>query len=153
MLLPQILPIPWDKSNTFWESPAYSIFRNIDDGPESRRNRLVLRAFQFTELRELYLNTLLECADSILQAPVGAPASGVGWLESEVTRVADQIREANYADPSREAYTNADWDESIAPVTKLRLEPPSDDPSASESSLPIYDRTLRARIRCAERRR
>ena len=168
LLLPQILPIPWDKSNTFWESPAYSIFRNIDDGPESRRNRLVLRAFQFTELRELYLNTLLECADSILQAPVGAPASGVGWLESEVTRVADQIREANYADPSREAYTNADWDESIgfltdwartrsdlvrAPVTKLRLEPPSDDPSASESSLPIYDRTLRARIRCAERRR
>ncbi len=117
LLLPQILPIPWDKSNTFWESPAYSIFRNIDDGPESRRNRLVLRAFQFTELRELYLNTLLECADSILQAPVGAPASGVGWLESEVTRVADQIREANYADPSREAYTNADWDESIGFLT------------------------------------
>src|SRR5947208_11499674 len=66
--------------------PGLFHFRNIDDGPESRRNRLVLRAFQFTELRELYLNTLLECADSILQAPVGAPASGVGWLEPEVTR-------------------------------------------------------------------
>src|SRR5206468_665009 len=95
--------LPWDKSNTFWESPAYSIFRNIEDGPEGRRNRLVVRAFQFTELRELYLNTLLECADSILQAPAGAPAPVVGWLESEVTRMADQIREANYADPSREA--------------------------------------------------
>ena len=109
--------LPWDKSNTFWESPAYSIFRNIDDGPESRRNRLVLRAFRFTELRELYLSTLLECADSILQAPVVTATPTVGWLESEVTRMADQIREANYADPSREVYTNADWDESIRFLT------------------------------------
>ena len=38
--------LPWDKSNTFWESPNYSIFRNIEDGPDSHRNRLVLRALQ-----------------------------------------------------------------------------------------------------------
>src|SRR5882672_4100321 len=36
--------LPWDKSNTFWESPSYSILRNIEDGTESKRNRLVLRA-------------------------------------------------------------------------------------------------------------
>ena len=24
--------LPWDKSNTFWESPSYSILRNIEDG-------------------------------------------------------------------------------------------------------------------------
>jgi spore coat protein H len=127
--------LPWDKSNTFWESPSYSIFRNIEDGPDNRRNRLVLRAFKDPELRELYLNTLLECADSILQAPVVTPTPSptptptpvptpsptpgpeIGWLESEVTRMADQIRDANYADPSREVYTNADFDESIPFLT------------------------------------
>ena len=115
--------LPWDKSNTFWESPSYSIFRNIDEGTESRRNRLVVRALKDTELRELYLNTLLECAESIMQpavtaarvSPAASPA--IGWLESEVTRMADQIRAANYADPSREIYTNADWDESIRFLT------------------------------------
>lgn len=110
--------LPWDKSNTFWESPDYSIFRNIEDGPENRRNRLVLRALRYTDLRELYLNTILECADSILQAtvvtPPPAPGATIGWLESEVTRIADQIRAADYADPSREFFTNADWDASVA---------------------------------------
>src|SRR3954468_17518212 len=48
--------LPWDKSNTFWESPFYSIFRNIQDGPEPKRNQLVLRALRDRELRELYLN-------------------------------------------------------------------------------------------------
>jgi len=114
--------LPWDKSNTFWET-AYSIFRNIEDGPESHRNKLVVRALQYTDLRELYLNTILECADSILQAPVVTPApaptpgSTIGWLESEVTRIGDQIRAATYADPSREVYTNADFDESIRFLT------------------------------------
>jgi hypothetical protein len=36
---------------------------------------------------------------------------------SEVTRIADQIRAANSADPSREVYTNADWDESVRLLT------------------------------------
>ncbi len=115
--------LPWDKSNTFWESPAYSIFRNIEDGPESKRNRLVVRALKDTELRELWLNTLLECADSIMQPPVvtstpsATPVSTIGWLQSEVTRMADQIRAADYADPAREVYTNADFDESIRFLT------------------------------------
>jgi spore coat protein CotH len=121
--------LPWDKSNTFWAAPDYSIFHNIMDGPESHRNRLVLRALQNADLRELYLNTILECADSILLAPVVTPAPiptpaptptpgpTIGWLESEVTRIADQIRDADYADPSREVYTNADWDESIRFLT------------------------------------
>jgi spore coat protein CotH len=103
--------LPWDKSNTFWESPSYFILRNIEDGPEGKRNRLVLRALNDPELRELWLNTILECADSIMQP--SAVNSTIGWLESEVTRMADQIREADYADPSREVFTNADWDASI----------------------------------------
>jgi len=100
--------LPWDKSNTFWESPSYSILRNVEDGADARRNRLVVRALQETDLRELWLNTILECADSIMQ-PVGETA----WLLSEVTRISDQVRAANNADPSREVYTNADFEESI----------------------------------------
>jgi hypothetical protein len=116
--------LPWDKSNTFWEI-AYSIFRNIEDGPENHRNRLVLRALRYTDLRELYLNTILECAGSILEVPAATPTSPptptasptVGWLEAEVKHEADQIRAATYADPAREVYTNADFDESIRFLT------------------------------------
>lgn len=119
--------LPWDKSNTFWESPSYSILRNVEDGTESHRNRLVIRALNDPELRALWWSTLLECADSIMQPAVAGvpatpttpavPAIETPWLEYEVTRIANQIREANYADPSREVYTNADWDESIRFLT------------------------------------
>jgi spore coat protein CotH len=119
--------LPWDKSNTFWESPSYSIFRNIEDGTESKRNKLVIRALKDTDLRELWLNTILECADAIMQPAVAAvPATPTTpalapvetpWLEYQVTRIAAQIQAANYADPSREVYTNADWDESIRFLT------------------------------------
>jgi spore coat protein H len=104
--------LPWDKSNTFWESPSYSILRNIEDGPESKRNRLVVRALRESDLRELWLSTILECADSIMQ-----PADTTPWLLSEVTRISDQIRAATYADPAREIYTNADFDESVRFLT------------------------------------
>jgi hypothetical protein len=68
----------------------------------------VVRALRETDLRELWLSTLLECADSIMQ-----PAGDTTWLLSEVTRISDQIRAANNVDPSREVYTNADFEESI----------------------------------------
>jgi len=113
--------LPWDKSNTFWESPSYSILRNIEDGTESKRNQLVLRALKDTDLRELWLNTILECADSIMQPAVAAnattPAVATPWLEYEVARVAGQITAATYADPSREIFTNADFDESVRFLT------------------------------------
>jgi spore coat protein H len=115
--------IPWDKSNTFWESASYSILRNVEDGTESKRNRLVLRALKETDLRELWLDTILECADAIMRPAVAAvPATpttpavaaiDTPWLQYEVARIAAQIQAANGADPSREVYTNADWDESI----------------------------------------
>jgi hypothetical protein len=113
--------LPWDKSNTFWESPSYSILRNIEDGTESKRNRLVLRALKDTDLRELWLNTILECADSIMQPAVAAtdttPAVATPWLQYEVARIANQITAATYADPSREVFTNADFDASVAFLT------------------------------------
>jgi spore coat protein H len=105
--------LPWDKSNTFWDGPNYSVFRNLEDGPEDHRNRLVLRALQEPDLRQLYLDTLLECADSALEgatAQAGDTPAQPGWLEREVSRVYDQIRAAALADTiifTNEQFENA----------------------------------------------
>jgi len=96
--------IPWDKSNTFWDSPSYSIFHNIVDGPESHRNKLVVRALRDPELRELYLNTLLEAADSVMAPPEdrqNAASTVAGWLEAEVNYEYAQIHDFDVADPVR----------------------------------------------------
>lgn len=111
--------IPWDKSNTFWD-PYYSVFRNVDDGQEDHRNRLVLRAFQEPDLRQLYLDTLLECADSAAEGFVPAtntaPAQP-GWLESEVLRVYNQIHAAALEDTL--IFTNEDFEKAIVDVTNF----------------------------------
>jgi spore coat protein H len=95
--------IAWDMSNTFWEGPAYSVFRNIDGGDETHRNRLVIRALKDTELRELYLDTLLECADSAVED---------SWLEAEVLNDAAQIRPAVVLDTFKITSTD-DFDKAI----------------------------------------
>jgi hypothetical protein len=81
--------LPWDKSNTFWATPDYWILRNIKDGPENFRNRLVLRALSYDDLRDEYLNTLVESADSALQD---------AWLEQEVSTQYERIRSAALSD-------------------------------------------------------
>jgi spore coat protein CotH len=96
--------IPWDKSQAFWESPSpdYYIFRNIEDGQPSHRNRLVVRAMGETELREFYLDTLLACADLALEPAVSpVDSEPLGWLEAEMIREYGQIRTAVYADPDK----------------------------------------------------
>jgi len=108
--------IPWDKSETFWEAPSpnYSIFRNIEDGPQDHRNRLVTRALADAELRKLYLDTLLECADSA-SSTAGAkptdPPFEQGWLEREVDREYEQIRAAALSDTL--IFTNAQFEAAI----------------------------------------
>lgn len=119
--------IPWDKSNTFWESPFYSIFRNITDGPENHRNQLVLRALRDPELRSLYLNTLLEAADSAVAEPEArqhAAAETVGWLEAEVEYEYQQIRVADGLDPVK-IHSNGQFDtgvEALRNFARLRSE-------------------------------
>jgi hypothetical protein len=65
------------------------------------RNRLVLRALQEPDLRQLYLDTLLECAASAEEgsaaATVTTPAQP-GWLEREIGREYEQIRAAALED-------------------------------------------------------
>jgi len=120
--------IPWDKSNTFWK-PDYSIFRNIDDGLRNHQNRLAIRALADPELRELYLSTILKCADSILADPALTPAPALttapgvelalaapgtpGWLETEINREYAQIHSAGLDDPVK-PYSNGEFEDSIA---------------------------------------
>ena len=107
--------IPWDKSNTFWEDPFYSIFRNITDGPENRRNQLVLRAMRDAELRELYRTTLLEAADSALGPPEprqNAASETLGWLEAEVEYEYQQIRLADALDTAK-IHSNGQFEDGV----------------------------------------
>lgn len=119
--------IPWDKSNTFWEDPFYSIFRNITDGPENHRNQLVVRAMRDPELRELYRATLLEAADSALGDPETrqhAAADTTGWLEAEVDYEYQQIRVADSLDTVK-IHSNTDFEtgvEKLRNFARLRSE-------------------------------
>src|SRR5262245_15365397 len=96
--------LPWDKSNTFWESPGYWIFRNIRDGAPDHRNRLVLRALTYDDLRDEYLNTLLESADSAAES---------GWLEARVGECYDLIKAAATSDTTK-PFTNEQFETAIA---------------------------------------
>jgi len=121
--------LPWDKSNTFWTTP-YFIFQNFENGIPTHRNKLVLRALAYTDLRELYLDTILECANSILADPTltpsglvpdgvvltPAPAGQPGWLEAEIAREYAQIRQAALDDPVK-PYTNEQFEQSIVDLT------------------------------------
>jgi hypothetical protein len=90
--------IPWDKSESFKGGVAASIWRNLDDVPSSRQNVLLSRAMQVPELRGLFLDTVLQCADAALGEEAG---SGAGWLEGEIRRAYDQIRDAVLEDPQK----------------------------------------------------
>ena len=99
--------LPWDKSNAFWDV-NFSIFRNIQDGPEDHRSLLAVRALQEPDLFQLYLDTMLDCATFALQ---GATPSDPGWLEAEINREDDQIHAAALADTS--LFTNAEFEQAI----------------------------------------
>ena len=103
--------LPWDKSNTFWNAPAVDlpIFRNIVDGPEDQRDVLVLRAFQEPDLLNLYLDTLLECANLDQQ---NATPDQPGFLEAEANREFAQIHAASLKDTS--LYTNDEFEQAVA---------------------------------------
>jgi spore coat protein CotH len=87
--------LPWDKSEAFKEGAGRSVFRGITDVPEEQQNRLLKRALAYPDLYALYLNTLLETAQSLGPTVAGEP----GWLETEVAREYEQIRDAAHADP------------------------------------------------------
>jgi spore coat protein H len=95
--------IPWDKSEAFKMGPLYPIVTNITDVPESARNRLMDRAMAVPELRDLYFDTLLACA---------AIARTDAWLEREILREYDQIRQAALDDPMK-PFTNDEFENDV----------------------------------------
>ncbi|OFW18031.1 MAG: hypothetical protein A3H97_04055 [Acidobacteria bacterium RIFCSPLOWO2_02_FULL_65_29] len=103
--------IPWDKSQAFLGGYTYSIWKNITDVPSAQRNRLMTRVLAYQDLYDLYLDTLLECVRSA-EDPTGF-SDGKGWLEHEIQREYDQIRDAALADPDK-PFTNAQFEQAIA---------------------------------------
>lgn len=77
--------IPWDKSEAFKSGVTHSIWSNIQDVPTWLRNRLMDRAMAIPELFDLYLDSLLKAAEI---------ARSGGWLEQQVLRGYEQIRQA-----------------------------------------------------------
>jgi hypothetical protein len=107
--------IPWDKSEAFKGGINYGILHNIADVPSWRQNQLMKRALGYRDLYDLYLDTLLECARSVSERETASP-NGPGWLEREIQREYEQVRDAALADPLK-PYTN---DEFAAAIDALR---------------------------------
>jgi hypothetical protein len=84
--------IPWDKSEAFKNGFDYGIFHNISDVPSLQQNRLMTRILRYPDLAELYLEILLEGAQSIDDRT--GSQDGRGWLEREIEREYGQIRDA-----------------------------------------------------------
>ncbi len=94
--------LPWDKDLVFW-AKDYDIFQGVDD------NVLAKRALAVPSLYRLYLETLIECAAKAEERE--SPDSPTGWLEAEVRRTFDQIREAAHSDGNKRFDTERFEDE------------------------------------------
>ena len=78
--------IPWDKSNTFWKPIERDIYFNFET------NVLTNRALSAApDLISLFKDYVRQAA-----AIAGGPG---GWLEQEITKESNQIRQAVYDDP------------------------------------------------------
>lgn len=103
--------IAWDKSEAFKGGVEYGIFHNITGVPDAERNRLMTRVLSYPDLYDLYLDTLLECVRSAGD-PENGSIGGPGWLEREIQRVYEQIRNAALADPAK-TFTNDDFERAV----------------------------------------
>jgi hypothetical protein len=117
--------IPWDKSHTFTVGPDHSIWHNIH-APSWLQNRLMERIMDHPDLIDAYVNALAKAAE-IADAPVastpgttpdadtpgqGPQASKKGWLETEVQRQYDQIRDVALAD-SLKPHSNGEFQSAV----------------------------------------
>jgi spore coat protein CotH len=80
--------IPWDKSNTFWTPIDRDIYHNWTTNVLT--NRTLAAAPDLLALFKNYVQQAAEVA--------GGPG---GWLEQEITKEYNQIRQAVYDDPNR----------------------------------------------------
>ena len=68
------------------------------------------RALQYPDIYNQYLDTLVQCVQSAGQ--VENPADPRGWLEREIQREYNQIRDAALADPVK-PYSNAQFETAV----------------------------------------
>ena len=104
--------IVWDKSQTFVDGPSYPIWHNITDVPDINRNRLMNRALESPDLRNLYLETLLEAGRIASEIPVEVPGDTRGWLEREIERGYALIAPSVLADTLK-PYTNEEFEANV----------------------------------------
>jgi spore coat protein CotH len=110
--------IVWDKSQAFVQGAGYPIWHNITDVPEANRNRLMNRAMESADLRDLYLETLVEAGRAASEVPFDSlPGDARGWLEREIDRANALISPSVLTDTLK-PYTNEEF---VAAVESLRL--------------------------------
>ena len=100
--------ILWDADNAFVQL-TYPILLRHDV------NVLMRRAMGVPELRQLYFDTLEQCA---LLASEAEGEDSRGWLEREITRQLDLIRAAAYADQVK-PFTNAEFEQASADMVRF----------------------------------
>jgi spore coat protein CotH len=95
--------IPWDKSEAFKATPDAPIFHNLNDVPDTQRNRLMIRLLSYPELYDRYLDTLVAIGRSVDQD---------NWFEQEIRREYAQMRDAARIDTTK-PYSNDDFESAV----------------------------------------
>jgi hypothetical protein len=113
--------LPWDKSQSFFYGVTGSIWHNINDVTDATRNRLIARLLQYSDLRDLYLDTLVEAARS---ASAVTPPDTRSWLEAELDRELAQIRDAVIADTTK-PFSNQAFEDDVALLRIFARERPA----------------------------
>jgi hypothetical protein len=125
--------VPWDKSEAFKGGISHSIWHNIDDVPSWIQNVLMTRTMLVPELRRLYLDALRRCAEiaSATEDPVaenemidevdGQAGDRPGWLEREIRRAYEQVREAALEDTAK-PYSNDEFEEDVQRMIQFARE-------------------------------
>jgi hypothetical protein len=106
----------------------------MDDVPSWLQNVLMTRTMLVPELRGLYLDALRRCAEiasatdeAVDHDTLDADQSGglvgerVGWLEREIRRAYEQVREAALEDPVK-PYSNEEFEEDVQRLIEFARE-------------------------------
>ena len=105
--------IPWDKDSSF-RSITYDIWDKIGT------NVVVRRAMDESALRAAYAGALQRCAEIAMRAD---SPGGHGWLERQVTFMANQIRAAATEDSSK-PYSNAQFESALEEMLEYARQRP-----------------------------
>ena len=104
--------LPWDKDHALW-ARDYDILQGVND------NILARRVLSIPAYLRLYLQTLSDCADAAMRPE--SEGSSIGWLEAEMRRITEQIKDAAHADRNTR-FDNDRYDEETGKVLRFARE-------------------------------